>query len=64
MVNNCSARVKKIGDRGIKVLTQCVQGQNVKRNEAPVVGNLLLKINAKIGGINNVLGKQQHLVVM
>uniref|UniRef100_A0A0P4WKQ8 Uncharacterized protein n=1 Tax=Scylla olivacea TaxID=85551 RepID=A0A0P4WKQ8_SCYOL len=57
------ARVKKIGDRGIKVLTQCVQGQNVKRNEAPVVGNLLLKINAKIGGINNILGKQQHLLV-
>lgn len=57
------ARVKKVGDREISVLTQCVQGQNVKKNGAPVVGNLLLKINAKIGGINNVLGKHQHLLV-
>lgn len=57
------AQVKKIGDRQISVLTQCVQGGNVKRNGAPLVGNLLLKINAKIGGVNNILGEHSHLLV-
>ncbi|XP_050691117.1 protein argonaute-2-like [Eriocheir sinensis] len=56
------ARIKKIGDREISVVTQCVRDSNVNKNGPQIVGNLLLKINAKIGGVNNVLG-QHGLVV-
>lgn len=44
------------------MVTQCVKDMNVNKIKPPVVGNLLLKINAKIGGVNNVLG-QHRLVV-
>lgn len=49
-----SDRLKKIGDRKICVVTQGVKDTNVQKNARPVVGNLLLKINAKIGGVNYV----------
>ncbi|XP_045608306.1 protein argonaute-2 [Procambarus clarkii] len=49
-------KVKKTGDRIVKIVTQCVQGGNVRKNQPATVGNILLKINAKMGGTNNVLG--------
>lgn len=49
-------KVKKAGDRVVRIITQCVKGANVMKNEPATVGNLLLKINAKMGGTNNVLG--------
>lgn len=58
-----SARVKKVGDREVKVVTQCVQEGNVSKCAPPTVGNILLKINAKLGGTNNVLGVNSRPVV-
>ncbi|XP_050701714.1 protein argonaute-2-like isoform X2 [Eriocheir sinensis] len=52
-------RLKKIGDRKICVVTQGVKDTNVKKNAPPVVGNLLLKINAKIGGVNYVVQRNE-----
>ncbi|KAG7176184.1 argonaute 2-like 2, partial [Homarus americanus] len=56
-------RVKKVGDRVLGVITQCIQGLNVRKNQAPTVGNILLKINAKMGGTNNVLGVNSRPIV-
>lgn len=58
-----SARVKKVGDREVKVVTQCVQEGNVSKCAPATVGNLLLKINAKLGGTNNVLGLNSRPIV-
>jgi eukaryotic translation initiation factor 2C len=37
------------------VLTQCVASQNVQRAQGSTIGNVLLKLNMKLGGINNFL---------
>ncbi|KAK3868723.1 hypothetical protein Pcinc_009930 [Petrolisthes cinctipes] len=50
------SRVKKVGDLDERIITQCVKGVNVNKCAQSIVGNILLKINAKLGGINNVLG--------
>ncbi|KAG0700414.1 Protein argonaute-2 [Chionoecetes opilio] len=44
-------------------MTQCVRGINVLNYGPVVVSNLLLKINVKIGGTNNVLGSSPQLLV-
>lgn len=56
-------RVKKVGDREVKIITQCVQGGNVQKCSPPTVGNILLKINAKLGGTNNILGISSRPIV-
>lgn len=58
-----SGRVKKVGDREVSIVTQCVKADNVQKNSPPTVGNLLLKINAKMGGTNNVLGTSSRPIV-
>jgi len=56
-------RIKRTGDREVCVVTQCVLGQNVQKNAPATVGNILLKINAKMGGTNNVLGNTSQPLV-
>ncbi|CAL4122400.1 unnamed protein product, partial [Meganyctiphanes norvegica] len=56
-------RIKRIGDREVCIVTQCVLGQNVQKNAPSTVGNILLKINAKMGGTNNVLGNTSQPIV-
>lgn len=57
---NYYGRVKKIGDQQVGIVTQCIKSDNVEKNAPPTVGNLLLKINAKLGGTNNVLGSSSR----
>ncbi|XP_045608324.2 protein argonaute-2 [Procambarus clarkii] len=54
------SKVKKAGDQIVKIVTQCVKEGNVTKNQPATVGNILLKINAKMGGTNNVLGATSH----
>jgi len=35
--------------------TQCVQARNVNKPSPQTLSNLCLKINVKLGGINNIL---------
>lgn len=35
--------------------TQCVQAKNVNKTTPQTLSNLCLKINVKLGGINNIL---------
>jgi eukaryotic translation initiation factor 2C len=49
------AEVKRVGDTLTGLATQCVQSRNVVRATAQTLSNLCLKINVKLGGINNIL---------
>ncbi|XP_068244713.1 protein argonaute-2-like [Palaemon carinicauda] len=60
---NVYGRIKKTGDREIQVVTQCVKATNVRSCAPPTIGNLLLKINAKLGGTNNILSNVSQPVV-
>ncbi|XP_064115910.1 protein argonaute-2-like [Macrobrachium nipponense] len=60
---NFYARIKKTGDRDIQVVTQCIKSTNVRACAPPTVGNILLKINAKMGGTNNVLSNISQPIV-
>ena len=45
--------IKKVGDTEIGVPTQCVKQINVNKANGSTVGNICLKINAKLGGVNH-----------
>jgi eukaryotic translation initiation factor 2C len=49
------AEVKRVGDTVLGVATQCVQAKNVNKTSAQTLSNLCLKINVKLGGVNNIL---------
>ena len=49
------AEVKRVGDTLLGVATQCVQVKNVTKVTTQTLSNLCLKINVKLGGINNIL---------
>ena len=50
-----TAEVKRVGDILFGLATQCVQSKNVIRTSPQTLSNLCLKINVKLGGINNIL---------
>lgn len=49
-----------MGDTLLGMATQCVQVKNVVKTSPQTLSNLCLKINAKLGGINNVLVPHQR----
>lgn len=59
-----SAEVKRVGDTLLGMATQCVQVKNVVKTSPQTLSNLCLKINAKLGGINNVLVPHQRSAQM
>ena len=50
-----TAEVKRVGDIMCGLATQCVQAKNVNKTSPQTLSNLCLKINVKLGGINNIL---------
>ncbi|XP_078481805.1 protein argonaute-2 isoform X1 [Ciona intestinalis] len=49
------AEVKRVGDTLLGIATQCVQVKNVVKTSPQTLSNLCLKINVKLGGVNNIL---------
>ena len=49
------AEVKRVGDTLLGIATQCVQVKNVNKTTTQTLSNLCLKINVKLGGVNNIL---------
>ena len=47
--------IKHAGDISIGIATQCILVKNVLKSANSTLGNLCLKINAKLGGINNII---------
>ncbi|XP_069477786.1 protein argonaute-2 isoform X3 [Ambystoma mexicanum] len=58
------AEVKRVGDTVLGMATQCVQMKNVQRTTPQTLSNLCLKINVKLGGVNNILLPQGRLWVV
>ncbi|KAF3839440.1 hypothetical protein F7725_018157 [Dissostichus mawsoni] len=56
------AEVKRVGDTLLGMATQCVQVKNVVKTSPQTLSNLCLKINVKLGGINNILVPHQRSV--
>ncbi|XP_047487055.1 protein argonaute-3-like [Penaeus chinensis] len=56
-------RVKKMGDREFGVVTQCILSKNLRNPKPATVNNVLLKINGKMGGVNNTLGNESSTFV-
>ena len=44
--------IKTTAEVGFGVMTQCILAKNVERANAQLYGNLLQKINTKLGGTN------------
>ena len=49
-----------MGDTLIGLATQCVQSKNVNKTSPQTLSNLCLKINVKLGGVNNILVPSQR----
>ena len=47
--------MKRVGDTIYGMATQCVQSKNVVKTTPQTLSNLCLKINVKLGGVNNIL---------
>lgn len=63
LINSLSrliAEVKRVGDTLLGMATQCVQVKNVVKTSPQTLSNLCLKINVKLGGINNILVPHQR----
>ncbi|ETE59458.1 Protein argonaute-1, partial [Ophiophagus hannah] len=56
--------VKRVGDTLLGMATQCVQVKNVVKTSPQTLSNLCLKINVKLGGINNILVPHQRYPVI
>ena len=48
-------RIKQVGDVKFGVRTQCITARNVKRANNQLINNILLKVNAKLNGVNNIV---------
>ncbi|KAG8184697.1 hypothetical protein JTE90_013088 [Oedothorax gibbosus] len=49
------AEIKRMGDTVLGIATQCVKAINVVKPRTQKVSSLCLKINVKLGGVNNIL---------
>uniref|UniRef100_A0A674C6E7 Argonaute RISC catalytic component 3a n=1 Tax=Salmo trutta TaxID=8032 RepID=A0A674C6E7_SALTR len=56
----CREEILKVGDTLLGMATQCVQVKNVVKTSPQTLSNLCLKINVKLGGINNILVPHQR----
>lgn len=57
---------KRVSEIVCGVMTQCVQVKNVRARKPMTIANILLKLNAKMGGINHGLVPEpltNHLLV-
>ena len=51
-----SGKVKQVAELNVGVLTQCLKSFTVQRKLNPATtGNILLKVNAKLDGVNHSL---------
>lgn len=52
-----SGKVKQITELNIGLLTQCLKMKTLNRLDLSTVGNILLKINTKLNGVNHSFTK-------
>jgi eukaryotic translation initiation factor 2C len=54
------ARVKQCSELNLGILTQCIKSRTMSRMDQSCVGNILLKVNAKVNGVNHKIGASQN----
>ncbi|XP_014671419.1 PREDICTED: protein argonaute-2-like isoform X2 [Priapulus caudatus] len=57
------AEVKRVGDVVMGLATQCIQQKNAVKKMDQTLVNLCMKINAKMGGVNNILPREARLLI-
>lgn len=45
--NDCYAKVKQAAELKVGILTQCIKSNTVGRMNGQIIGNIMLKVNAK-----------------
>lgn len=55
--------VKRVGDNQVGIRTQCVLSKNAKKANYSTMGNLCLKINSKLGGLNSIIHEDHKYVL-
>ena len=58
MIYSVKEIVKRVGDLDLHITTQCIQHKNVTGRNGPdpsTMANICLKLNAKLGGVNNLI---------
>lgn len=59
--NDCYAQVKQAAELKIGLLTQCIKSSTLERMNGMTIGNILLKINAKLNGRNHEIVEESYL---
>lgn len=59
-ISSIYSEIKRTGETILGIPTQCLLMRNVQRPNKQYLANVCLKVNAKLGGINQVLG-ENHL---
>ncbi|KAJ9582416.1 hypothetical protein L9F63_003269, partial [Diploptera punctata] len=54
-VKECYAKVKQVAELQVGILTQCIKSKTMFKMNPATCGNILLKINSKLNGINHTL---------
>lgn len=61
--NDCYAKVKQAAELKVGILTQCIKSFTLQRKmNDSTVGNIMLKVNAKLNGINHKLVEPSYNV--
>ncbi|CAG2107473.1 unnamed protein product, partial [Medioppia subpectinata] len=47
--------IKKVGDVDFGIVTQCIKEANLSNLKPPLMQNVMLKVNTKLGGVNAIL---------
>lgn len=58
--NDCYAKVKQAAELRVGILTQCIKSYTVGRMNGQIIGNILLKVNAKLGGKNHEVVEKSY----
>jgi len=58
------SKIKQAGDVKYGVHTQCLLSKNAKKPNLQLLGNVLLKVNAKLNGINNIVKSKTENGIM
>jgi eukaryotic translation initiation factor 2C len=54
------ARIKQVAELKLGILTQCIKSRTMGRMDMSCVSNILLKVNAKVNGLNHRIGDSNN----
>jgi len=61
--SSCYPRIKHVFENQNAISTQCMELRNLKPPKAQTIGNILQKVNTKIGGVNNIATDMMNIPI-